>query len=914
MSLAPGTRLGPYEIAAQIGEGGMGEVYRATDTNLGRDVAIKVLPESVAQDPERLARFDREARTLAALNHPNIAQIHGLEKNAGTTALVMELVKGPTLADRIAQGAIPVDEALPIAKQIAEALEAAHEQGIIHRDLKPANIKVRPDGTVKVLDFGLAKALEPASALGAPAGQALSQAPTITTPAMTQAGMILGTAAYMSPEQAKGKTVDKRSDVWAFGAVIYEMLTGRRAFDAEDVSETLAAVLRGEVDWEPLPKNLSPVLGTYIRRCLHKDQKQRVHDIADVRLALEGAFETGGAQAAASVVVPQPVYWRRGVPLALAAMGLGALVVGLVGWSLWPSTEPPVVTRSDYDLPGGQQFGGTAQSVLAVSPDGRAFVYNAREGLYLRAMGDLAARLIPETEGGGQPVFSPDGQSLAYFDVATSELKRIATSGGAPLVIAATGFPYGGSWGPDDTILLGQTDGILRVSADGGTPALVIPAEAGEQMDGPQLLPDGESVLFSVTASTGPMRWDEAQIVVQSLATGERTVVWEGGSAARYVPTGHLVYALRDGLYAIAFDLDSLTVSGGPVPMVADVQRAFGRANIGFWTGTANFGVSAQGSLVYVSGTAGSGDRTLALVGRDGVVAPLGVPPAQYLSPRLSPDGETLVVQSVEAEGNVLWTYDLSGDTQIQQLTFEGDNHRPVWTPDGQRITFASDREGPMSLYWVPADGSEPPERLTTAEAGTSHWAQSWSPDGQTLLFNVQRELFTDWDIWSLSVTGRETQRLYDTPGTIYTGAELSPDGQWLAYGAGPSAAVVDVYVEPFPPTGARRRISQEGGLWPLWSRAGDRLFYRPTTAAGATLRSVDIVTQPAFAFSNEQTLPIEGFTVVGFYRGYDLTPDGERLVMVFPVDRTDGGEGARPQIIIVQNWFQELRRLVPTN
>ena len=910
MALTPGTRVGVYEVTAQIGEGGMGQVYRARDTKLDRDVAIKILPEAFAHDAERLARFQREAKSLASLNHPNIAIIHGLEQAGDVHALVMELVEGDDLSQRIARGAIPVDEALPIAKQIAEALEAAHEQGIIHRDLKPANVKVRPDGTVKVLDFGLAKALEPTGAMS----PGMSQAPTITTPAMTMAGMILGTAAYMSPEQAKGKTVDKRSDVWAFGAVLYEMLAGKRAFDAEDVSETLAAVLMREPDWAALPATTPPTVTAVLRRCLQRDRKQRVRDIGDVALALEGAFETGAAQAAASVVVPQPVYWRRALPVALAASLVTAVVVGLVAWSLWPSASPLVVTRSDYDLPEGQQFRTTERSVLALSPDGRAFVYTTVEGLYLRAMGDLEARLIPGTEGALAltPFFSPNGQSVAYFDVATFERKRVATSGGAPVVISATGIPFGASWGSDDAILFAQTEGILRVSANGGTPALVIPAEAGEQMDSPQLLPDGESVLFSVTTSTGATRWDEAQIVVQSLRTGERTVIWEGGSAARYVPTGHLVYALRDGLYAIAFDVDSLTVSGGPVPMVAGVQRAVAP---GVNSSTANFGVSAQGSLVYVSGTAGSSDRTLALVGRDGVVAPLAVPPAPYLSPRLSPDGGRLVVQSGEDEGNTLWIYDLSSDSQIQQLTFEGDNHRPIWTPDGQRITFASDREGPMSLYWTPADGSGVPERLTTAEAGTSHWPQSWSPDGQTLLFNVQREVLTDWDIWSLSVTGRETQRLYDTPETLYLGAELSPDGEWLAYGAGAIATAMDIYVEPFPPTGSRRRISQDGGYWPLWSRAGDRLFYRPvSTTAGITLRSVDIATQPAFAFSNEQTLPIDGFVVVGYYRDYDITPDGERLVMVFPADRTESGEAARPQIIVVQNWFEELRRLVPTN
>ena len=909
MLLQPGTKLGPYEISAQIGEGGMGEVYQATDTNLDRQVAIKVLPDAVAQDPERLARFDREAKTLAALNHPGIAAIYGVEKQDGQTALVMELVEGPTLADRIAQGAIPVDEALPISKQIAEALEAAHEQGIIHRDLKPANIKLRPDGTVKVLDFGLAKAMEQPGA----SSPSVSQSPTITTPAMTQMGMILGTAAYMSPEQAKGRAADKRSDVWAFGAVLYEMLTGRRAFEGDDVSDTMAAVLKMEPSWDVLPANLSPVISTYLRRCLHKDPKQRIHDVADLRLALEGAFETGVSPGAEAAVMPQPAVWRRGLPLAIASL-VTAIIVSLVAWSLSPSVEPPVVSRFNYDLPDGQQFSNASSSVVEFSPDGRQLVYSTSGGLYLRSMGELEARLVPGTESADlwNPFIAADGQSVGFFDVTTSELKRIATSGGTPVVICAATLPFGVSWGTDNTILFGQTDGIRRVSANGGTPELVIPATEGEQVHGPQLLPDGESVLFSVTTSTGPTRWDVAQIVVQSLRTGERTVVLQGGSDARYVPTGHLVYASRDALYAIAFDVDSLTVRGGSVPVVEGVRRA---ASPESNTGTANFGVSVQGSLVYVPGTAAaSSDRTLALVGRDGVVAPLPVPRAEYLSPRLSPDGETLVVQTVEAEGNVLWTYDLASDSQIQQLTFEGDNRRPVWTPDGQRITFASDRDGPMSLYWVPADGSGAPERLTTAEPGTSHWPQSWTPDGQTLLFNVQRDLITDWDIWTLSVTGRETQSLYDTPRTTYMGAEISPDGRWLAFGAGASSAAVDIYVEPFPLTGSRRRISQDGGYWPLWSRAGDRLFYRlRSTSPGLTLKSVDIVTQPAFAFSNEQTPPIDGFTVVGYSREYDSTLDGERLLMVFPADGTAGGDAARPQIVVVQNWFTELERLVPT-
>ena len=381
MSLTPGTRLGPYEVTAQIGVGGMGEVYRARDVKLQRDVAIKVLPTAFAHDAERLARFEREARTLASLNHPNIAQVHGLEQADGVQALVMELVEGPTLADRITRGAIPVDEALPIATQIAEALEAAHEQGIIHRDLKPANIKVRPDGTVKVLDFGLAKALEPTGAIS----PGMSQAPTITTPAVTQHGVILGTAAYMSPEQARGKAVDKRSDVWAFGCVLFEMLAGKRAFGGDDISDTLANVLKTEPDWNRLPAAVPARVRQAIRACLQKDPKQRIGDAQSVRLALEGLFETGMSQAAEALRAPQPA-WRRALPLALASL-VTAAIVGVGVWSLLPSAEPPLVNRFDYVLPEGQRFTSADRPVMAFSSDGRHFVYNTQEGLYLRTMG-----------------------------------------------------------------------------------------------------------------------------------------------------------------------------------------------------------------------------------------------------------------------------------------------------------------------------------------------------------------------------------------------------------------------------------------------------------------------------------------------------------------------------------------------
>ena len=590
-------------------------------------------PRAVATDPERLSRFQREAEVLARLNHPNIAQIHGLERSDGTTALVMELVDGPTLADRIAQGPISLDEALPIAKQIAAALEAAHEQGIVHRDLKPANVKVRPDGTVKVLDFGLAKALAPADAIS----QSVTESPTITSPAMmTGIGMLLGTAAYMSPEQARGKAVDKRTDIWAFGAVLYEMLTGRRAFAGDEVSEVLASVLAREPDWTMLPAELSPPLISYIKRCLHKDRRQRIRDIGDVSLALEGAFESEAPRAARTAA--QPV-WRRALPVGVTAI-VTALIIGLVVWRLWPATERRSAARFDYVLPEGQQFQATQRPAIAISPDGRFFVYHTREGLYLRSMESLEARLVPGTsESLTSPFVSPDGQWIGYF-AATGQLKKIAVTGSTPIALCAATAAFGASWTHDNTILFGQSAGIKRVSANGGAAELIIAAAEGEQMYGPQLLPDGRSVLFSVTKGQGPSRWDEAQVVVQSLSSGERTIVVQGGRDARYLSTGHLVYALRDGVFGAAFDATRRTLKGGAVPVVQGVQQTVGVSAVG-----SNYAVSDQGTLAFVPGL--DSNRSFVWMHRNGTAAPIGsIPPGTYEDLRLSPDGSRVLVDS----------------------------------------------------------------------------------------------------------------------------------------------------------------------------------------------------------------------------------------------------------------------------
>ena len=512
-----------------------GEVYRARDTKLERDVAIKVLPEEFAKDKERLARFEREAKLLASLNHPNIASIHGFEESGDVKALVLELVEGPTLAERITQGPIPIDEAVAIAKQIAEALEAGHEAGVIHRDLKPANVKVKEDGGVKVLDYGLAKALVGDT----PSGTAseLSQSPTLTRHG-TQVGVILGTAAYMSPEQARGKPVDRRTDIWAIGAVLFEMLTGTKPFPGDDISQTLARVIDREPDWNALPATVSPSLATYLRRCLQKDPRQRVQAIGDVRLALEGAFEiTFTPQSVAS----EPAGSRRSRAVA-GALAL-SVITGVGVWSIMrhePTPRP--VARFSLPLPSGVSLTGMTRHVVALSSDGTRLVYCANEQLYLRAMDQMEATPVRGTEGGARsPFFSPDGEWVGFYS--RGQLKKVAVSGGAPVTLCDRGVLSGARWGADDTIVFGQRGaGIMRVSADGGTPEVLIPLEGTEEVGhGPQVLPGEKAVLFTLGDGRN---WDDAQIVVHSLETGERKVLIEGGRDARYVPTGHLVYVL----------------------------------------------------------------------------------------------------------------------------------------------------------------------------------------------------------------------------------------------------------------------------------------------------------------------------------------------------------------------------------
>ena len=730
-----GKTISHYKVLEKIGEGGMGEVYRATDTKLNRDVALKILPQQFASDAQRMGRFQREAEVLASLDHPNIGQIYGIEEAGQTKALVLQLIEGPTLAERIAQGPIPVEEALKIALQMAEGLEAAHEKGVIHRDLKPANIKITPEGQVKILDFGLAKALEGET----PPDTNLSQSPTLTA-AATQAGVILGTAGYMSPEQARGEATDKKADVWAFGCVLFEMLTRQATFGGKTVSDVLAGVLRIDPEWKSLPPNLHPRIRLLLERSLEKESKDRYQGIADARVDIQKALaDPSGVlvQPTGDVVQAQP---RRILPW-LAAIALTAIVAVVATWNLKPTEEPePVVTRFYQELPDDQAFTRTGRPLVAVSPDGSQIVYVANRQLYLRNLEEIEARPIQGTdEDPNTPFFSPDGEWVGYFSNRDLQLKKISTIGGASVTLCDATNPYGASWGSDDTILYGQSEGLMRVSANGGTPLLVIPSEAPEQVHGPQMLPGGEWMLFTLASAGSGTRWDEAQIVVQSLDSGERKILWEGGSDARYVPTGHLVYALEDVLFALPFDLAKLAVLGGSIPIIEGVRRAQA-VN----TASANYGFSDLGTLIYVVG-AGGVPKSLMVVDAEGDAAALTDELRDYFRLRLSPDGKRVAVEVTTAGGTHIWIVDI--ETGIgRQLTFESsDAQYPTWTADGQTVVFQRDGG---ALYKKAADGSGEEELIYQSEKGSVR-PTDVSPDGILAFYEVRGEV-GGRDIWTV--------------------------------------------------------------------------------------------------------------------------------------------------------------------
>jgi eukaryotic-like serine/threonine-protein kinase len=888
LALTSGARLGPYEILSALGAGGMGEVYRARDPTLGREVALKVLPAIFMSDPHRVARFRREAKTLALLNHPNIGGIYGLEEVNNVTALVLELVEGPTLADRIARGPIPRDEALSLARQIADALESAHGQGIIHRDLKPANIKVRSDGVVKVLDFGLA------TTAPSGVGRELSLAPTLTAAAITHAGVIVGTPAYMSPEQAHGRPVDERSDVWALGCVIYEALTGRRAFEGESVSGTLAAVLGREPHWEALPATLTPAFCVYLKRCLHKDPKQRVQSVGDLRLALAGAFDVAGP--------PLAVHDR---PHAAARLAFGAAVLIAIGVLLgalaatWVATPvvPPPVSRLEIVPSGAATLNiGWNDRDLAITPDGSHLVYVGNQGtqIFVRAFDALAPMAV--FTGAPRGLFvSPDSQWIGFND-SQGVLKKVAVTGGpaATLGTPDTAGSTGGTWGPDDTIILatnhGET-GLQRVSASGGRVAVLTrPDRARGEADHfwPEMLPDGHSVLFTIMALTGGL--DAAQVAVLDLRTNTYRTILRGGSHAHYVSSGHLVYAAAGTLRAVPFDLSSLQMHGTPVPVLADVVMTN--------SGAVDAVVADDGTLVYVPGSLEGTPRTLVWVDLAGRETAIAAPPRPYLLPDLSPDGLRLVLFANDRDRD-LWLWDLARTTLTRLTAAAGVDVVQVWTPDSRRIIFTSERAGVRNLFSQAADGTGDVMRLT--DSPNTQYPMAVSPDGRTLIFSEEfRE--TGIDMMTIELGGtHQVAPLVRSPFTERNGT-ISPDGHWLAYEANDSGPF-EIYVRPFPDVNRGRwQLSTDGGSRPRWSRGGKELVY--VSPAGAIM-GVDLATGPSRATPPSVRVKEGYYTTPAWWgRSYDVSPDGHRFLLI--KERSTRAPG----FVVVQHWDDVLKRL----
>jgi eukaryotic-like serine/threonine-protein kinase len=905
MPLSAGTHVGVYEITAQIGEGGMGQVYRARDTKLNRDVALKVLADAFASDPQRLARFKREAQVLASLNHPNIAHIHGYEDSDGIQALVMELVDGPTLADRVAEGPIPLDEALPIAKQIAEALEAAHEQGIIHRDLKPANIKVRDDGTIKVLDFGLAKAMEPVGA-----GTNVSPSQVITMPAMTQAGMILGTAAYMSPEQAAGIGVTKATDIWAFGCVLYELLTGHAAFQGTNSVDILAAVVRAEPDWSQLPAASPLGVQTLLRRCLRKDRRQRLQDATDVRLEIEDALDgelfvgsSGTRGTAKAGLRPEPHGWLVTTMLMLALAA--ALVPATLYFRRGLVDEPEV----RFEMPAPRFV-----SNLVIAPDGRTVAYVAsnegKQAIWIGAIGSLTAHQLTGTDNASGLFWSPDSRYLGF--VADGKLKKIAVSGEGPQVLCDAAIDLPGTWNRDDVILFGgfaASAGLLRVSASGGEVTLVTVADPSKEFIHiePQFLPDGRHFLYHAVSSNQR----DGALYLGSLDSKSTTRImvipnsWQGtNSPALYALPGYLLFS-RDGrLMAQPFDTVRMTLSGEPVALGENVRT--------------DFSVSDNGVLVYRKFTDQPRRQPAPLTWFDRrgkpasqVVTPINV---EYLS--LSRDGQQIAVDNSGPSANYnsdIWVIGVSRAASLK-LTFDsGFDGSPIWDPDGSRIVWAAIRGGRVvsKLYQKRADGVGAEDLLLPGNASEVDVPQDWSSDGRYIIFVRYRfdEMLAN-DLWVLPLFGDKRPSLFLHTSFLKVQPQLSPDRRYLAYATNESGTY-QIVVQSFPdPTMGKWPITAQGGTEPIWRRDGRELYY---LAPDGRLMAVQVsgdhtlkIGQPIPLFQTilRQQQPVPGS------RRYAVTADGQRFLMIssLTAPASDGDKNEAPITAII-NWTAALKK-----
>jgi Tol biopolymer transport system component/predicted Ser/Thr protein kinase len=877
MPLSVGDRLGPYEILAPLGAGGMGEVYRAKDTKLDREVAIKVLPAALAEDPERLARFEREAKVLASLNHPNIAQIYGIEDRA----IVMELVAGENL-----KGPLPLETALNYARQIADALEAAHDKGIIHRDLKPANIMITPAGVVKVLDFGLA-AVTQASDSSNPANS-----PTLTI-SPTRAGMILGTAGYMSPEQARGKPVDKRADIWAFGVVLYETLTGRRLFEGETVSDTLAQVLTKEPDWEQVPAKVRRLL----KKCLEKDPKKRLRDIGDAWELLEEEPGTASSRSRFSLLG-----WVA------AAVLVAALGVAL--WAPWRAQKPvdrPLV-RLDVDLGADVSLPPlSAAGSVAISPDGTRLVYESGNPtkLFTRRLDQPKATELPGTERALAPFFSPDGQWVGFY--VRGKLNKISIEGGAVVPLADVPDFSGASWDEDGSILLAEGPGndLVRIPSGGGTPERVEGLGKGEiALAYPQLLPGGKAILFVADSALDE---DKLTIEVLTLADHRRKIVARGGASPRYLAAsggaGHLVYVNKATLFAIPFDLDKLETRGTAVPVLDDVAYLS-------QLGTGQFDISRTGSMVYrrSSGGASAIMATLHWVDPTGKKEALLAKPGVYANPSLSPDGKRVALMIGEGGSSDVWVYDPQRDA-MTRLTFGGGAYLyPIWSPDGQYVVFGRLRSG--GIFQTRADGAGQPQALTQTKSTQA--PSGFTPDGKRLAYMEQAPAKVQ--IWTVPLEDQGGQLKAGKPEQFLKSGfrdglpTLSPDGRWLAYTSNESGKL-EVYVRAFPPPssgqGGKWQISNNGGTSARWSRDIRDLLYQ----------SGDQIMAASYTVKGNSFVPEKPRVWIAKLGGteWDLAPDGKRVVVVTPVESAEAPKQEH-EVVFLENFFDELRRRAPAD
>jgi Tol biopolymer transport system component/predicted Ser/Thr protein kinase len=895
LSFAAGSRLGPFEILGSLGAGGMGEVYRARDPRLGRDVAVKVLPPELAGDAQRRARFEQEARAASSLNHPHIVHIYDIGSSDTTHYIAMELVEGRTLRELTSSGPLPAKRVLDLAVQVADALAKAHEAGIVHRDLKPENVMVSKEGHVRILDFGLAKLAE-----------ASEGDPTTSLPRVeTAAGVVMGTVGYMSPEQANGQTVDFRSDQFSLGAILYEAASGQRAFRRKTAAETLAAILREQPD--PLsrvnPPPPPPLRWIIEERCLAKDPDDRYSSTRDLVRELK-ELRDHISEVSSGSMAEAHTSSRRRTALGTVAVLAAVALAGAVAWTLSRRSEKvSLLLHATLTFPVEAPLDLGNRVDIALSPDGTRLVYAGRQGgitqLYLRALDQYQARPIPGTElsvESGNPFFSPSGEWVGFF--ADGKLKKVSLSGGLPIVLCDAPIGRGGSWGDDGRIVFAPSfnSGLSRVPAAGGAPeVLTVPdAKLGETTHRwPDVLPGSVAVLFTVGKGV-PHDWDSGRIVVQSLKSGLRRELVNGGTCGRYVPTGHLVFGRGGSLLAAPMSLPQLALTGAPISLLDGVNSWIFDA-----AGAVDFAFSRDGALVYVPPPVL--DRSLTWVERKGLLQSFpALPPGGYRALALAPDGRRLALEIGNALGKGdIWVFDFARAT-LSRLTVEGANGLPCWTPDGKRLTFLSMRAGkPASIVWQPSDGSESSEELVVATAETGYpQPLAWSPDGATLLYNQGDALGTQ-PMMLLSPGSSHGSRAFPSADVTSDG-RFSPDGRWLAYAASDSGRD-EIYVRAYPGPGEKVQISSAGGTTPRWARGGREILYRQ----GDKVMAVDLELGPSLVARKPELL-FEG----PYLESFDVTRDGERLLMIKRGDR----ETTRAEVNIVQGWFDELRRRVASH